>query len=62
MAAGWTVAYAAEKLGCSESSVYQMVADGTLRCYRIGKRGIRFTDDALDAYIGGDVERSGVAS
>lgn len=53
MAAGRTVSYAAEYLGCSASSVYQMVEDGTLRCYRIGKRGIRFTDEALQAYIDG---------
>lgn len=55
MAAGRTVAYAAEFLGCSESSIYQMVAAGTIRFYRIGRRGIRFTDDALQAYIDGQV-------
>jgi excisionase family DNA binding protein len=48
-----TVNEAAAILRCSPSAIYEMVAAGKLRCYIIGKRGIRITADALDDYMRG---------
>lgn len=43
-----TVAEAAVDLRCSQSAVYQMVNDGRLRSYRIGKRGVRIPAEAVE--------------
>lgn len=54
MSEGWlTVKTAAEALGLSASTVYDLVAAGELACYRIGlNRGrIRFRPSDLDAYL-----------
>lgn len=50
----YTVAEAAQELRCSKSAVYLMVAEGRLRSYRIGKRGVRIPEDALDAVKAGN--------
>lgn len=47
MGAVYTVEEAATELRCSESAVYNLVRDGRLKCYRIGKRGVRITEEAI---------------
>lgn len=49
----YTPAEAATILRCSPSAVYAMVASGQLRAYRIGKRGIRIRQEALDEVMAG---------
>lgn len=48
MSAVYTVAEAAEELRCSPSAVYVMVAEGRLRSYRIGRRGVRIPAEAVE--------------
>jgi excisionase family DNA binding protein len=43
-----TVRQAAERLGLSVPSIYRL-AD-VLQAVRVGKRGLRFTEDAIAAY------------
>jgi excisionase family DNA binding protein len=44
---------AAHELNCSPSLVYQAIADGRLRCHRIGKGqgGIRISREQLDEFL-----------
>lgn len=49
-----TIAEAAGIMRCSENSVYRLVETGRLRAFRVGRRGWRITEDALNAYMGGD--------
>lgn len=48
MAAVYTVKEAADELRCSRSAVYVMCAEGRLRHYTIGRRGVRIPADAID--------------
>lgn len=52
----------AERLGCSTSFVYNAIADGSLRHYRLGKGqgGIRVSEEHLEEYLQ-SVERGGQA-
>lgn len=47
-------AEAAAELRCSVSAIYTLVNRGTLRAFRVGKRGVRITRAALDAYMTGE--------
>jgi excisionase family DNA binding protein len=38
-------------LNCSDRLVYQMVQDGKLEAYRIGKSGIRIPEEAVMKYL-----------
>ena len=38
-------------LNCSDRLVYQMVQDGKLEAYRIGKSGIRIPEEAVVKYL-----------
>lgn len=54
MSTAYTVAEAAEELRCSKSAVYAMVEAGRLRCYRIGRRGVRIPAEALEEIKAGE--------
>lgn len=49
----YTVADVAERLNVARSTVYDLVQDGLLECYRIGTgRGtLRFTDEQITDYL-----------
>jgi len=53
----WEVA---ERLSCSESFVYNAIADGSLKHFRLGQGqgGIRISEEQLAAYLA-DRERGG---
>ena len=46
-----TVAQAADALAISPSLIYQEVAGGRLRCYRLGRGAIRFSQDQIQEYL-----------
>jgi excisionase family DNA binding protein len=48
-----TVAEVAERLRCSISNVYNLVAQGRLKCYRVGagNAGLRFADDHIRDFL-----------
>lgn len=48
-----TVAEVAKRLHSSISNVYALVAQGALRCYRVGagKAGIRFSPEQLENFL-----------
>ena len=46
---GSTVKQAAERLGLSVPSIYRLVREGLIEAERVGKRGVRFTEEALAA-------------
>lgn len=49
------VADVAERLNCSVSNVYAVVASGELRAFRVGKgkAGLRFSDEQITAFLHG---------
>ena len=49
-----TVVEAAEILRCTGSSVYRAIESGRLRCFRVGKRGVRITRAALEEFMQGE--------
>lgn len=49
----YKVSEVAEELRCSQSAVYRLVNEGRLRCYRVGKTGVRVTREALDEFKAG---------
>lgn len=53
MAAVLTVEEVAADLRCGTSSVYVLIREGKLRAFRIGKRGVRVTVDALEQFKSG---------
>lgn len=42
---------AADRLGCTTAHIYNLVRDGHIDAVRIGKRGIRISEQSLDAFI-----------
>lgn len=48
-----TIDEAAEILRCSPRSVHRLVTSGALRAFRIGRRGWRITDAAIEEYMAG---------
>ena len=46
-----TVAQLAESLAISPSLVYREVAAGQLRCYRLGRGAIRFSEEQIREYL-----------
>jgi excisionase family DNA binding protein len=47
-----TVAEVAERLRCSQSMVYEHVAQGRLAAYRVGaKKGYRFSEEQIEAFL-----------
>lgn len=50
----YTPKEAALELRCSQSAVYNMVASGRLKCYLIGKKGVRITQEAIDEFKNGN--------
>ena len=53
---GCTVKQAAEILGCCERTVRNEIDNGTLKSYRVGKRGIRIPLNTLKKRIGSDLD------
>jgi excisionase family DNA binding protein len=49
----FTVADVSRRLRCSISNVYALVAQGELRCYRVGagKAGLRFDQDQIRDFL-----------
>ena len=49
----FTVAEVAKQLRVCQTTIYELVADGKLACYRIGRRRgtIRFTEADVSAYL-----------
>jgi excisionase family DNA binding protein len=47
------VSEVAERLRCSLSNVYNLVAQGRLKCYRVGsgRAGLRFTESQVQAFL-----------
>ncbi len=46
-----SVADVAKLLSVSQSLVYRLAADGELRCYRIGRGALRFSEDDVERYL-----------
>ena len=46
-----TVSDIADLLAISQSLVYRLVADGELRCYRIGRGALRFRQEDVETYL-----------
>jgi len=48
-----TVKDVAERLNCSESLIYNLLASGALRHYRLGRSqgGIRVSEEQMQAYL-----------
>ena len=46
-----TVRETAERLAISPSLVYRLVSEGGLRCYRIGRAAIRFSEQQVQEYL-----------
>lgn len=56
MGAVYTVREAAAQLRCSQSAIYNLVNAGRLRVYRIGKSGVRITEEAIEEFKNGGAE------
>jgi excisionase family DNA binding protein len=50
-----TVKETAEALSVSPSLVYRLASEGALRCYRIGRGALRFSQEDVQAYLNGCV-------
>ena len=47
----YTVGEAAEYLRASPRTIYRLIETGDLIAFRFRRRGLRITDEALEAYI-----------
>jgi excisionase family DNA binding protein len=46
-----TVAQIAELLAVSESLIYRLASEGKLRCYRLGRGALRFSESEVARYL-----------
>ncbi len=46
-----TVTQVAESLAISKSLVYRLANEGKLRCYRLGRGAIRFSETQIQEYL-----------
>lgn len=51
MMQAYRVEAVAKLLDCSKRHVYDLVASGELPAFKIGRRGIRITDEAVRAWV-----------
>ena len=46
-----TVKQAAQQMAISPSLLYQLVSEGKIRCFRIGRSALRFSPEQIEEYL-----------
>lgn len=48
-----TVQEAAQRMGCREPYVYQLIQEGRLTAFRLGKRALRVSQESIERFMAG---------